>query len=290
MTHKKILITGKNSYIGTALKNWLVAKDGYHVAEISLKDQGWQTVDFSQYDTVVHVAGIAHSDTKGADDETKARYYKINTDLTFDVATVAKKQGVKQFIFLSSIIVFSSNTGELNHHITSSTTPNPINFYGDSKLQAETKIKTLETTAFKIAIIRPPMVYGKGSKGNYPKLSKLATKVPFFPKVDNNRSMIHIDNLCQFLYLLIKNNDSGTYHPQNDAYVNTSQLVHTIRAVKGKKTVHLKGFAPMITALSKKQPLMEKLFSSVTYDQTMSAYKEPYCVRNFEESIALTEK
>ncbi|MBO1915018.1 NAD-dependent epimerase/dehydratase family protein, partial [Microvirga sp. 3-52] len=85
------------------------------------------------------------------------------------------------------------------------TTPAPSNFYGDSKLQAENQIKSLNEDSFKVVILRPPMIYGKGSKGNYPKLAKAARKLPVFPNIDNQRSMLHIDNLCEFMKLMIDN-------------------------------------------------------------------------------------
>lgn len=66
--------------------------------------------------------------------------------------------------------------------ITSSTEPNPRNFYGDSKWQADKKIRAMADVNFKVVVLRPPMIYGKGCKGNYPLLAKLATKLPVFPK------------------------------------------------------------------------------------------------------------
>ena len=160
---RRILITGTNSYIGNQLADWLNKEpESYEVTKVSVRDNKWKSIDFSLYDVIVHVAGIAHQDTK-ADQE--GLYYKINTDLTIELATKAKAEGVKQFIFMSSMIVYgaSSKIGEAKI-ITRETLPKPINFYGNSKLLAEKGIFPLQSEKFNVVALRPPMIYGKGSK------------------------------------------------------------------------------------------------------------------------------
>ena len=170
------------------------------------------------------------------------------------------------------------------------TIPTPSNFYGNSKLQAEEGIKNLESDEFKIVILRPPMIYGKGSKGNYPRLSKMAKKTPVFPDIDNERSMLHIDNLCEFLKTMIDFEESGLYFPQNQEYVKTSELVHTIAQVHGKKIILTKIFNPFFQPLFKID-IVNKVFGNLVYDQMMSKYEQKdYRIRTLRESIELTEK
>jgi UDP-glucose 4-epimerase len=140
-----------------------------------MRDGSWKNHDFFQYDVVFHVAGIAHV---SSDPKLEDLYYKVNRDLTVQTAAKAKAEGVSQFIFMSSIIVYGDG-GTKKVVIDSNTVPNPSNFYGDSKLQAENGIKPMQTEEFNIAIIRPPMIYGNGSKGNYPRLARLAKKHSF---------------------------------------------------------------------------------------------------------------
>ena len=195
---KRILITGANSYIGTSFEKWVAQwPEEYHVDNVETRIGEWKEIYFSPYDTIFHVAGIAHQDAK-ADQEDL--YYKVNRDLTVEVAQKAKAEGVKQFIFMSSMIVYgaSSKIGETKI-ITRDTVPEPINFYGNSKLQAEQGILPLQSEGFDVVVIRPPMIYGKGSKGNYPLLAKFSKFMPIFPNVDNQRSMLHIDNLTEFI-------------------------------------------------------------------------------------------
>ena len=166
----------------------------------------------------------------------KELYYKVNRDLAIEIAKKAKREGVKQFIFMSSIIVYGSS-GRIGERkiIDKDTKPSPVDFYGDSKLQAEKGLRALESDIFKVVILRPPMIYGKGSKGNYPKLSKAARVLPIFPDIDNERSMLHIDNLCEFIKLMIDNEESGVFFPQNKEYVKTSEMVKLIADVQGRK-------------------------------------------------------
>lgn len=290
---KKVLITGANSYIGTSFEAYVHEHyaQSIQVDTIDMIDGSWRDASFAGYDSVFHVAGIAHADTGKASEETKAKYYKINCDLVIETAKKAKEEGVHQFIFMSSIIVYgaSSKVGE-TRMITKDTEPKPENFYGDSKLEAEKGIQILNDDTFKVAILRPPMIYGPGSKGNYPLLAKLAQKLPIFPKIDNARSMLFIDNLCEFICLVVKNVDAGIFFPQNKDYVNTSELVQQIAKVHGK-TVHLtRLFNPGVKLLGYATQLADKAFGGLVYDREMSRYGCEYSKIDFVNSVFLTEK
>ncbi len=283
---KNILITGKNSYIGTSLENWLMREpDKYKVDTVDMKDGLWKEKDFSVYDVVFHVAGIAHvlSDPKMED-----LYYKVNRDLTIETAEKAKAEGVKQFIFMSSIIVYGDSSSS-KRIIDKNTVPKPSNFYGNSKLQAEEGIKDLESDDFKIVVLRPPMIYGKGSKGNYPRLANMAKKTPVFPDIDNERSMLHIDNLCEFIKVMIDYEESGLYFPQNKEYVKTSELVRTIAEVHGKR-IWMISWMNWLIKLMFGVGVVRKVFGNLVYEKSISDYdKANYRIRTFRESIKLTE-
>lgn len=281
---KKILITGVRSYIGKSLEKWLGNyPDRYSIDTISLRNDLWKEKDFSGYDVVFHVAGIAHiKETK----ENVDLYYKVNRDLAFDTAKKAKTEGVEQFIFLSSMSVYGIDNGVIDKN----SPLNPKSNYGNSKLQAEELIKTLGYNGFKIAIIRPPMIFGKGCKGNYPKLANLALKAPFFPDIKNKRSMIYIDNLCEFVRLLIEDCSSGLFFPQNEKYVCTSELVKTIAEAQGKKIRMTKLFNPLLKLISIN--IVNKVFGDLVYEKKMSdsMNKQKYNFIDFKESISLTEE
>lgn len=288
---KKILITGANSYIGMSVEEWLMKwPDLYRIDTIDMVDGSWEEHDFSSYDVVYHVAGIAHADVGNVSEERRKLYYKVNTELAVSVAKKAKSEGVKQFIFMSSMIVYSGNKEKV---ITAGTRPKPLNFYGDSKWQADRKIQQLETAEFKVVILRPPMIYGKGSKGNYPKLAKLAVILPVFPKVNNKRSMLYIENLCEFVKLMIDNEETGVFFPQNGGYIVTSEMVKMIADAKDNKITLVPGFGWAIKILMKIPgkigDLAVKAFGDSAYEMNMSEYKIGYRVVNLKESIVRTE-
>ena len=287
---KKILITGAGSYIGTSFENYIKQFDGYSVDTVDMIDGRWREKDISGYDAVFHVAGLAHSDVGNVTDEVKAKYYAVNTDLTVETATKAKTDGAKQFIFMSSAIVYgdSARIGR-DKHITKDTPTNPANFYGDSKVQAELGIMPLSDENFKVVILRPPMIYGPNSKGNYPILSKFARKLPAFPYVENKRSMLYVENLCEFVRLMVENEEQGTFWPQNREYSNTSEMVKLIAKAHGKKLVLVKGFGWALKIMSKVTGLVNKAFGNMSYDMEMSEYKEEYRKFDLLESIKKTE-
>ena len=287
---KKVLITGANSYIGTSFENYVMQCHDYQIDTVDMIDRTWRDKSFSEYNSVFHVAGIAHSDTGRVSEERKQFYYQINTDLTIETAKKAKADGVGQFIFMSSAIVYgdSAPIGKPKR-ITRDTPVAPANFYGDSKVQAENGLLKLADESFHVVILRPPMIYGKGSKGNYPQLSKFAQKLPLFPYIKNERSMLYIGNLTEFVKLMIDNNESGIFYPQNAEYVATSEMVQVIAQAHGKKTRLVKGTTVPLKAMSHVTGLVNKAFGNLSYDMSMSEYKENYRKFSFEESIRQTE-
>ena len=215
----------------------------------------------------------------------------MNRDLTVQTAQKAKEAGAKQFVFMSSAIVYgdSAPIGK-DKFITKDTLPAPANCYGDSKLQAEKGLQQLESEDFRVVILRPPMIYGPGSRGNYPILSRLAGKLPVFPKVENRRSMLYVGNLAEFVRLMIENNERGIFWPQNGEYSNTSRLVAMIAHAKGKKIRLVGGFAWALKIMSHVTGLVNKAFGSLCYDMALSEYPQDYRKFTLEESIKETEK
>lgn len=282
---KKILITGKNSYVGTSLEKWLVKyPESYSVEFISLRDDSWKSKDFSGYDVVFHAVGIAHiKETQ----ENITLYYNVNRDLTYEFAKKAKNEGVKQFIFLSSMSVYGIESGVINKD----TLIKPKSNYGKSKKEAEELILSLENDHFSVVILRPPMIYGKGCKGNFIKLRKLALKIPIFPNIQNQRSMIYIDNLSIFVKCLIDNSERGIYFPQNNEYICTSKMVDYIARVHNKHIYLTKVFNPLLKIINKNNTI-NKVFGNLTYDKKLSIYKKIDANEfiDFNESIILTEE
>lgn len=296
----KVLIIGKGSYIGESFKIYADKNytTNFEIDEVDTINPDWKDMDFSVYDIVYHVAGIAHADVGNVSNEVKEKYYNINTDLAIEVAKKAKNEGVKEFIFMSSMIVYGDSAPYgTTKIIDKNTIPCPANFYGDSKLQADVAVRELADDNFKVIVLRPPMIYGKGSKGNYPLLAKLAKTFPVFPNIENQRSMLYIDNLCEFLcqIMLVDIKQNATVLiPQNSEWTKTSDMVKEIVKVSNKKTIVTKLFNPCIY-IAHKIPgkingLVDKAFGNNCYDLKMSNYEGlNYQAVMLGESIKRTE-
>lgn len=283
---KKILITGEGSFIGTSFEKWcLHFPNDYLIKTVSLKENRLEDISFFGFDAIFHVAGIAHV---SSNEKMKDLYFRINRDLAIQTAEKAKAEGIKQFVFMSSMNIFGNRPRKGREAtVTVNTKPAPISYYGESKLQAEIGLRKLIDDSFKIAFIRPPMVYGREAKGNYPKLVKLAKLTPVFPEYKNKRSMIHIDNLCEFIRLVIEDEANGEFCPQNEEYVCTSHLVTMIAEHYGHKIYTTRIFNPIIVHLVNRFSIFEKLFGDFTYDMELSRYSKSYQVHNLSDSIQI---
>jgi len=257
---KNVLITGANSYVGTNVEKWLMKEpDKFHVETLDMKDPNWKNFDFSKFDVVFHVAGIAHVSQKNS---MKDIYYKVNRDLTIETADKAKASGANHFIFMSSMIVYNSR----ETRITKDAVPNPENFYGRSKLEAEEGLLKLQDKNYLITILRPPMIYGPNSKGNFEKLLKFSKKAFVFPKISNKRSMLYIDNLCRIVEKVIEEKKSGIFHPKNNESVSTYVIVKNVRRIINKKLLLTRIFNPIVYLLRKHISSFNKLFEDYYYD------------------------
>ena len=288
---KKILITGAGSYIGMSVERYLSRwPEKYQVDTLDMLEESWREADFSGYDSVFHVAGIAHSDSGAITPERERLYYRVNTDLAIETAQKAKAEGAKQFIYMSSAIVYGSSAplGQ-RKRITRDTPVNPANAYGNSKVKAEEGLLPMSCDSFRVVILRPPMIYGPGSRGNYPTLAKLAVKLPVFPRVDNERSMLYIGNLAEFVRLMVENREAGIFWPQNREYVNTTNLARLIAAAHGKKLLTVGGTAWALKLMGKVTGLVDKAFGNLSYDQSLSQYHEEYRLTDLQDSITETE-
>ena len=280
---KRVLITGAGSYVGGWVRKRLEQEpERFYVEELDVQDDAWKSFDFSGFDSVFHVAGIAHVST---DPSMEALYFQVNRDLAVEVGERAKAAGVRQLVFMSSSIVYGDSSSRDEGPITRETPANPANFYGRSKLEAEEGLQRLADDQFNVAILRCPMIYGPGCKGNFPTLAKIARKFPVFPEVRNKRSVLYVENLAEFVAQIVDRGLSGMFWPQNADYMSTSEAVRLLGEAQGS-SVHvtrvLSSFASLALRFTEAG---RKAFGSLYYDMAICDYGFDYRTNGFEESI-----
>ena len=285
---KKILITGKNGYIAKHIKSWLEKDDTkYSVSLLDVRSDEWKNSSFRGVDVVIHTAGIVHQpEIKEWD-----TYYKVNVLITENLAIKAKAEGVKQFIFFSTMAVYGIGKSLKPTIIYENTPCNPKDLYGKSKYQAEQKIKELENSSFRISIIRPPNVYGYNCKGNYIKgFAKAVNIAPLIPYAfpDIKQSMIYIDNLTELVKIIIDESAAGIFTPQDESAVSAIELMAGISNGIYKKPRMSKSLGYIVTLLSFTS-IVKKVYGGIQYDDTSSnCFNKKYIVCDFDKSIKTT--
>ena len=279
----KIGILGLNSYICNKFSEYISSEKSFDVEKIDCRNEHWNVESFSKYGIILCPIGIAHVST---DPSMERKYYAINRDLPVAIAKKAKADGAKHFVFFSSMIVYGADkTIGADFIIDSSTSPDPENFYGKSKLEAEQELLKLQDENFSVTILRIPMVYGPDCKGNFPRLLKVAKKSPLCPLIQNKRSMIYVDNLCEFLRLVIETKQSGILYPQNSEYVSTVDIIKTAAKYFNHKIIFVRCFNPLIKLLSKRFGIINKIFGTKFYNMSLSPDVSKYNTVDFETSI-----
>jgi UDP-glucose 4-epimerase len=280
----KILITGKNSYIGNSFFEWVKEHEPtFEVNQVSLRNVNLSDLSFKGYDVIFHVAGIAHITSSK---KLIPEYFRVNRDLAIEVAKKAKEEGVKQFIFTSSMAIYGDDFPIGFIKPIDINLPKPTNVYGQSKLEADLEIQKLNDTFFKTVILRIPMVYGKEAKGNFLKLFSFANSNALNPQIINKRSVLNINNLSEIIRVLIQQSKSGIYYPQDKEHFTTSNFIKKVRDYSGKKTINISFLNSMIKLLSIAFKNLNKIYGNKYYDSSFSIYDEiNYQVSTLEEMI-----
>lgn len=266
----KVILTGKNSYVALNTCKYIISQ-GAEAECVSVRE-GADSIDFIGVDAVIHCAAIVHKKEKDYYNE----YDIVNYELAKNIADKAKKQGVKHFVFISTMAVYGVSEGEINRN----TPLNPKTLYGKSKLKAEKYIMSLNCDSFKVSVIRPPMVYGKQCPGNYAKLSKIAKIIPLIPDTKNKKSLIYIENLAYFIYDILKLGKWGVFMPMDSEYVSTALLM---------KYISDKTTSKMLGTIIKSIPLdiVKKAFGTLYYSEDIACNVSYVGVK---DAVRLSEK
>ncbi len=255
---KRVIVTGASGFIGGYLIQHL---PNVTLQPLSLRDASWvnQRLDA---DVIIHCAGLAHATSSIQNSD----YEEVNARLTVSLALKAKEEGVQQFIFLSTQLVYG--TGHVGV-IATDQPLRPASAYAKSKLQAEEGLKALVDTSFHVCIYRLPLVYGNQPKGNLAALLKGSKFMLVFPKLDNQRSVISLPLLCDHLTSAMTQSLSGTFHIADETPLSTYRFVQAVRAASHKRTVLIRFFNPSLRWLRSRSTLFGKVWGDAVYDATI---------------------
>lgn len=296
-----VLVTGANGFVGRALLLRLAAMEGVRpiaavrtlpIAElivsngacigkavryVELGDVANGAFDrciFNGVDTLVHCAARVHVMNEPAMDPL-ASFRAVNVGGTLALAKQAASEGVKRFIFISTIKVNGEATvsGESFH---ADDLPAPEDAYGLSKLEAEQGLKRLAAeTGMEVVIIRPPLVYGRGVRGNFGSMIKLVEKeIPLpFGAIHNKRSLVGIDNLVDLIVRCIDHPAAANqvFLAGDGQDLSTPELVRSLAMAMGKRTCLISlptGVLKFGATLLGKRALADRLLGSLQVDIT----------------------
>ncbi|HEY9117028.1 MAG TPA: NAD-dependent epimerase/dehydratase family protein [Roseivirga sp.] len=270
---KRILVSGSSGFVGEYFCS--SRKSTYDIRTISLRNTPLGNTDFSNVNSVLHLAGIAHRMEKTEDQI----YYDVNHKLTLGFALRCKEAGVEHFVFMSTIKVY----GDSNELLTLETPCVPNDAYGKSKLLAETELMRLSDQNFKVAIIRPPLIYGPEVKGNLKRLKEWVDSRSIIPLggIKNKRSIVGIENLISLIDKIIERRAEGIFLIQDKAPISTTELIESIAKVKGSKIRLIKIPAFLRTILKLIKPdIHKRLFGTLIVDDSQTKielnFEHPY--------------
>jgi UDP-glucose 4-epimerase len=259
----RILVTGADSFIGTNFRNY---SENQKIKEISLFENKPEEIDFSEFDVVLHLAAIVHQSKKIEEQE----YFLINRDLCIKVAEHAKRAGVKQFVFLSTVKVYGKYTpGSYPWNEDSACYPEDA--YGKSKYEAELALRNLDDSKFTVSVVRTPLVYGDGVKANLLKLIKLIKSCRMLPfgKIENRRNYTFVENLIGFIDRIIEKRVSGTFIAMDDKALSSTELIFLLSKYMNKKLLLFKLPAIFVkTGFIFLPELFNRIYGSFELDNT----------------------
>lgn len=283
-----ILIIGKNSYIGSHIDQWL-KQYNHQVEQLDVLSDEWKTFDYSRYDVIIHVAGIVHR----PDCKDWELYKRVNTVMPIAIASMAKQQGVKHYVYFSTMGVFQGGK-KLKPSVIDKNTPllkDENSMYGRSKLMAEEGLALLQDESFSVSYVRPPSVYGKGCRGGYiTGFTKIVKLLPVVPKAysEARQSFVYIDNLAECVRLIVENRLTGVFCPQDDVIPNANELFKAIADGIGKRYAdsRLLGLCMQLVSWI---PLVKKAYGGIEYARELSDIEGyDYVVVPFKEGMRRT--
>lgn len=269
-----ILITGCSGFVGGHLTQYLKTKDIEYDCLVRDKSNKQFIIPDNNIRVVIHLAGRAHV-LNETSQSPYMDFYQVNCEFALKVAKAAYEQGMKRFVYVSSVGVYGKSCS--NEFLSESSELNPVEDYAKSKFEAERELKKLsESLGFELVIVRPALVYGYDAPGNIERLLALIYKYRTIPiaEKNNSRTFIYVENLVQFLLVAGSHpNAKGKIFNAADDGVSTRTLVSYLAKGMSKK--------PMLFSLPRviwklllgplgKKKIYEQLFEDLKLDMSLA--------------------
>lgn len=302
------LVTGVSGFVGSALSSRLLEAGNTVVAPCRKplsrpeEDQLHSFIipdlnvnlNWDQYlknvEAVVHLAARVHQMDAAAEDSLRA-FREINVLATMRLAEQSAKQGVKKFVYISSIKVNGEET-LLDKPFTVDDVPAPVDPYGISKYEAEEGLRRLSAkTGMEVVVIRPPLVYGPGVKANFLTMMRWLDKGIPLPlgAVHNRRSFVALDNLVDLIVTCLENPAAANevFLVSDGEDMSTTELLSHIGRLLGKPARLIPVPAALINAgamLFRKRSVSQRLLGSLQVDirknRKLLGWKPPVSVED----------
>ncbi|MBO2602908.1 NAD-dependent epimerase/dehydratase family protein [Shewanella algae] len=275
-----ILLTGCTGFVGQSITSkfttyrQVVRKGKVHnfkspfIVETINGTTNWRGA-FDNVDSVIHLAGLAHSESYSRLD-----YKKVNVEGSLCLARAAANSGVKRFVFVSSIGVNGISTQ--SDPFSYDTPERPQNVYAESKYEAELGLKKISIeTGLELVIVRPTLVYGQNAPGNFGMLTKLVKKLPLLPfgLANNRRDFIAVQNLADLLVTCARHKSAAghTFLASDGETVSTKDFTNAMAKGLGKNVIQLPipvSLMRFTGRLTGKSRMIEQLFGNLEVDSS----------------------
>lgn len=248
-----ILVVGKNSYIAQEFVSLVTKDTEWNIQYLSVRDEQWRTFGYGQFDAIIYFAAIVHH----PEITDEVLYNKVNVDIPCQMALIAREQGTRQFVYISTCAVWGLGPRYGQANIIDTHTPlKPVTLYGKSKLAAEQRLANMNGSEFHVACVRLPNVYGKNCPGTFYHRIEALSKLPVLPidRVRRPFSLISVENVAKALKIIIEKRMDGVLCPQDTKVNSIVERVQLLAQQQGRRQYQTKVMWPLMWLIDKIVP------------------------------------
>lgn len=249
----KVLVIGKNSYIAQEFVKVMTSANEWELHSLSVRDDAWLSYDYSSFDSILFFAAIVHH----PEITDEKLYQRVNVEIPYKMASLAKERGVRQFVYISTCAVWGNGPLFAQKNVIDTTTPlAPETLYGKSKAEAELRLAKLESPDFHVARVRLPNVYGVNCPGTFYHRIEQLSHIPLLPiyKYKAPFSLISVENVAKALRKIVSESMTGVLCPQDLHIQSIVERIAELARRRGKRQIQTKVFWPLLWFIGKVFP------------------------------------